>query len=251
MEVKMSEKYSEVGNRLGYIRTVKLNKTQEVMAEHLGVSVEFYRLLEKGRFLPGIEALQLLHDLYADIDFILIGKKAEDSQFEEPFKGISEDRRQNICNLVIFKMRQLLDQTEGNIVRDGNGNRVRRIPLTAVLEENRENITPDIRMQNILIDEYHQSVAGNRKISNEKVRYAFIARVFNKSLRTVSRWLNGTNPLRIDMVMSVYEKYGYAPSYILFGEFNSNSKMDYYYRMLGQKEQEMIREFVEILVKYL
>ena len=51
--------------------------------------------------------------------------------------------------------------------------------------------------------------------------------------------------------MTICKKYGYSPSYILYGELNSNSRIDKYYEILNDKDKEKIMEFAQMLVKYI
>lgn len=246
----MSEKYVDIGNRLGYVRNYILNMTQEYMAEKLGISVEYYRLLEKGRYLPSIDVINMLHTIYEDIDYILLGTKTNESKFADIFIDVGEVRRENICNILIFKIRGILTQNVSE-QSDYRANIYEKSQVAVIRENENNEITPDDRIREILLGEHNYGTTNCSKINNEKVSNEEIAKDMNKSQRTVTRWLNGKATLKSDMVMTICKKYGYSPSYILYGELNSNSRIDKYYEILNDKDKEKIMEFAQMLVKYI
>ena len=186
----MSEKYVDIGNRLGYVRNYILNMTQEYMAEKLGISVEYYRLLEKGRYLPSIDVINMLHTIYEDIDYILLGTKTNESKFADIFIDVGEVRRENICNILIFKSRGILTQNVSE-QSDYRANIYEKSQVAVIRENENNEITPDDRIREILLGEHNYGTTNSSKINNEKVSNEEIAKDMNKSQRTVTRWLNG------------------------------------------------------------
>lgn len=243
----MSEKYVDIGNRLGYVRNTKLEMTQENMAERLGMSVEYYRLIEKGRFLLNMEMTNLLHQMYADIDYIFIGKEAGKSVFEDVLKDISEAKRENICRLIEFQMKNKLNLNHNS----GNTFSANAGFVTMIYENEDIAISPDDRVREIILGEHNHGKLKNGKINSEKVNNEDIAQDLNKSQRTITRWLNGKTALKMDMVVAVSEKYDYSPAYILYGELNSNSQIDQYYEKLSDADKKHSIEFAETLVKFI
>lgn len=79
----MSNINLDIGKRLNIVRTDRLKFTQEILSEKCGISVEFYRLLEKGDYLPNLNILRYIHDLGGDVDYILTGIEAGSSVFEK------------------------------------------------------------------------------------------------------------------------------------------------------------------------
>ena len=77
----MSDTKVSIGERLNLVRTEKLKLTQEVLSEKCSISVEFYRLLEKGIYLPNLNIINSIQILGGDIDFILTGIEAKESIF--------------------------------------------------------------------------------------------------------------------------------------------------------------------------
>ena len=224
--------------------------TQEYMSEKLGISVEYYRLLEKGRYLPNMDVIHMLHMIYEDIDYILFGEKTYESEFADVLRGVSESRRENICNILIFKMRGILNQNESEEYDDRNEEYDKTL-VTVIRENSQRELTPDDRLREILLGEHNYGNVNGSKINHEKLSNEEIAKDMNKSQRTITRWLNGKATLKSDMVMTICKKYGYAPSYVLFGELNSHSRIDRYYEMLTHEQKEKIMEFAQLLVKYI
>ena len=227
----MSNISLDIGKRLNIVRTDSLQFTQEMLSEKCGISVEFYRLLEKGEYLPNLNVLKCIHDLGGDIDYILTGIVAKNSVFDKLLGGIRENRWNNICNLLIFQMKSILfkkDNTEDTaeaIIRDGN------------------NIvyTPDDRIREIILSERNYDNVTNFDMAVD----------LNKSKKTISRWLNGKSELKTEMVLSIYKKYEYFPSYVLYGELNSNSKVDKYYEKLVDSDKKKVMKFAEALLTFM
>lgn len=227
----MSSTKVSIGERLNIVRTEKLKITQEALAEKCSISVEFYRLLEKGEYLPNINILNCIHQLDGDIDYILTGIEAGKSVFENELGNIEEGKRNNICNLLIFQMQMMLK----------NKYNVDYVAEAIIKESINVNYTPDERIKEIIFNE--------RKYEN--VTNGEIAKDLNKSKKTITRWLNGMSELKTEMVLAIYEKYQYFPSYILFGELNSNSKVDLYYSELQETDKKLVLKFMETLIKFI
>ena len=227
----MSSTKVSIGERLNVVRTEKLKITQEALAEKCSISVEFYRLLEKGEYLPNINILNCIHQLGGDVDYILTGIMAGKSVFEKGLGNIEECKRNNICNLLIFQMQIMLKNNDSeNCVAE------------AVIKENINiNYTPDERIKEIIFNERKYENVTNDEIAND----------LNKSKKTISRWLNGISELKTEMVLAIYEKYQYFPSYILYGELNSNSKADLYYSMIQETDKKKVLKFMETLIKFI
>ena len=112
----------------------------------------------------------------------------------------------------------------------------------AVIKENINlNYTPDERIKEIIFNERKYENVTNSEIAND----------LNKSKKTINRWLNGTSELKTEMVLAIYEKYGYFPSYILYGELNSNSKADLYFSRLQDADKKWVLKFMETLIKFI
>lgn len=227
----MSNINLDIGKRLNIVRTDRLRFTQEMLSEKCGISVEFYRLLEKGDYLPNLNILKCIHDLGGDVDYILTGKEAGSSVFEKLLGGINEGRRNNICNLLIFQMRKMLNY------RESHGNRVE----TIIRDGGNIVYTPDERIREIIFSERNYDNITNVDIASD----------LNKSKKTISRWLNGKSELKTEMVLSIYRKYEYFPSYILYGELNSNSKVDRYYAKLADSDKKKVLKFAETFLTFM
>lgn len=227
----MSNINLDIGKRLNVVRTERLQFTQEILSEKCGISVEFYRLLEKGDYLPNLNVLKCIHDLGGDVDYILTGIEAKSSVFENLLGNISENRRDNICNLLIFQMKTMLHY------RDSQENMVE----TFIRDGANIVYTPDDRIREIILSE--------RNFDN--ITNVDIAADLNKSKKTISRWLNGKSELKTEMVLSIYNKYEYFPSYILYGEMNSNSKVDKYYENLMESDKKKVMKFAETLLTFM
>lgn len=227
----MSSTKVSIGERLNIVRKEKLKITQEALSEKCGISVEFYRLLEKGEYLPNINVLNCIHKLGGDVDYILTGIEAEKSVFEKGLGNIEECKRNNICNLLIFQMKKMLKHKDNS-----------EYVAEAVIKENINlNYTPDERIKEIIFNERKYENVTNSEIAND----------LNKSKKTINRWLNGTSELKTEMVLAIYEKYGYFPSYILYGELNSNSKADLYFSRLQDADKKWVLKFMETLIKFI
>ncbi len=243
----MSEaRYSEIGSRLRYVRTIQLGLTQEVLSEKLGISVEFYRTVESGKSLPNLNILTLLHQIYKDVDYVLLGRHAQPSVFDVVLGKMTEIRRENICNLLVYKMKELqIASRKQNDVK---------IHTPDYITLNHETpgivITPYDRVREIIIFS-HMSERPYGRLDKQKLSNDDIAQDINKSNRTISRLLHGKAVLKTDMVMAVCDKYDFAPSYILFGEINSNSLADRYYDVMSEKDREQVMKFAKILSEYL
>ena len=242
----MSEiKYQEIGSRLKYVRNTQLGVTQEVMAENLGISVEFYRMLESGRSLPNINVLGMLREVRQDVDFVLTGRSSQKSVFHEIIGHKDEVKQENICNLLIYKMKEL--QIESKQEFD---EKLFAPDFVMLLHKMADmELTPYHRMMEVI---FFCRIAGipygrfeKHKISNDE-----IAEDMNKSYRTASRLASGKCSLKTDMILSVCEKYDFSPSYILFGEINSNSLADRYYEQTLPKDRELVMEFAGVLAHY-
>lgn len=227
----MSNINLDIGKRLNVVRTERLQFTQEILSEKCGISVEFYRLLEKGDYLPNLNVLKCIHDLGGDVDYILTGIEAKSSVFENLLGNVSENRRDNICNLLIFQMKTMLHY------RDSQENMVE----TFIRDGANIVYTPDDRIREIILSE--------RNFDN--ITNVDIAADLNKSKKTISRWLNGKSELKTEMVLSIYNKYEYFPSYILYGEMNSNSKVDKYYENLMESDKKKVMKFAETLLTFM
>lgn len=227
----MSNINLDIGKRLNVVRTERLQFTQEILSEKCGISVEFYRLLEKGDYLPNLNVLKCIHDLGGDVDYILTGIEAKSSVFENLLGNISENRRDNICNLLIFQMKTMLHY------KDSQENMVE----TFIRDGANIVYTPDDRIREIILSE--------RNFDN--ITNVDIAADLNKSKKTISRWLNGKSELKTEMVLSIYNKYEYFPSYILYGEMNSNSKVDKYYENLMESDKKKVMKFAETLLTFM
>lgn len=227
----MSNINLDIGKRLNVVRTERLQFTQEILSEKCGISVEFYRLLEKGDYLPNLNVLKCIHDLGGDVDYILTGIEAKSSVFENLLGNVSENRRDNICNLLIFQMKIMLHY------RDSQENMVE----TFIRDGANIVYTPDDRIREIILSE--------RNFDN--ITNVDIAADLNKSKKTISRWLNGKSELKTEMVLSIYNKYEYFPSYILYGEMNSNSKVDKYYENLMESDKKKVMKFAETLLTFM
>ena len=112
---------------------------------------------------------------------------------------------------------------------------------TVIKEGTNINYTPDERIKEIILSE--------RKYEN--VTNGEFAYDLNKSKKTISRWLNGTSELKTEMVLAIYQKYEYFPSYILYGELNSNSKVDSYFSKLKENDKKRVLKFMETLIKFI
>lgn len=227
----MSNIKLDIGKRLNKVRIEKLQFTQEIFSEKCGISVEFYRLLEKGEYLPNINVLKSIHNLGADIDYILTGTEAKNSVFEKHLGGINEGRRKNICNLLLFQMKRMIDYQENR----------ESIIETVLRDEGDKKYTPDERIMEIIFSERNY----------DNITIVDIAMDLNKSKKTISRWMNGKSELKTEMILSVYDKYMYFPSYILFGELNSNSKLDNLYMRLKDSDKKKIMKQVEFLLTFI
>lgn len=243
----MSEvKYQEIGNRLKYVRNIHVGVTQEVMAEKLGISVEFYRMLESGRSLPNLNVLGMLHEVYQDIDYILIGRSAQKSVFEEIIGPKDEIRRENICNLLVYKMKEL--QIDSKKECDEHLYAPDFVMLLHKMAD--MELTPYNRIMEVIFFSRIADIPYGR-FDKQKISNDAIAEDLNKSYRTASRLAGGKSALKTDMVLAVCEKYDFSPSYILFGKINSNSLVDRYYEQMLPKDKELVMEFARVLTHYI
>lgn len=220
-----------IGQRLCLIRAEK-DMTQEEVSEKCGITVEYYGKIERGEGLPSIKVIDCLHRNSWDTDFILIGEKTGESVFAECLSGINEGKKNSICRLLLYKMQSMLSKKDG-IDLNRYGASVKDLEIEAY--------TPDERVKEIILHER----------SFTEIRGIDIASDLGVSERTVRRWQNGESELKTEMLLSIYEKYGYSPSQILYGELNSNSKCDVYYNKLTESDRIEIVKFAELLNQYL
>lgn len=228
----MAKIYEDTGARLKELRKER-GLTQDKMAEICKLTPEYYRNMENGYAVPSIEVIDNLHTYGWDIDYILIGCKIYKSAFSQFFDGISDVSRNNICNILIYKMKN-------EILTDEQKND--KTAFEPIISDSKSSFsTATDRTKEALFNEM-----GRVGIKNSDFAIAL-----SVSEKTVSRWLDGESVLKTGMILSIYKKYKYSPSYILYGELNSNSKCDIYFRKLDKKKQDEIKEFAKQMTKFI
>lgn len=226
----MKKEFADIGFRLEEIRKEK-HKTQEDVAEICKITVEYYRKLESGESIPSIRIIDFLYKACWDIDYILTGHYSEKSVFSDVLDECNENVKFDICNILIFKMIEMLHA-------DGKCNENESMEL--VLLGDRKPITSiEERIQEAILNEI-----GRLKFGKSEM-----AEALDVSIKTVTRLLSGETDVKIGMIMSLYRKYNYTPSYILYGDINSNSKCDLYYNRLTGKQKKEIIKFAGNIVK--
>lgn len=217
-----------IGSRLKDIRE-RLNLTQESVAELCKITTEYYRSIENGKIIPSIDIINCLHSHNWDIDYVLIGCKSEESVFAKYLSDCSELKKNDICNILLYKMKLVM--MENNISTD---------EYAPVIGEGKSlSWNANERTREILLNEIGRSKNQNHEM----------AKIMGVSTRTIERWVDGSSTLKTNMVLAIYEKYQYPPSYILYGELNSNSKCDIYFNKLDKEVKKDILELAKVMSK--
>lgn len=228
----MTDVKIDIGARLKEIRE-RLRLTQECVAEMCKITTEYYRNVENGKIMPSIDTINYLHGNGWDIDYILIGHKGEESVFSKYLSGCSELKRNDICNILLYRMG--LELAEGN----RNAGDTEYAPMIG--EVRSSSWDANERARAILLNEIGRSKNQNHEM----------AKIMGVSTRTVERWIEGASTLKTGMVLAIYDKYQYPPSYILYGELNSNSKCDLYFSRLNGDMQKDILDLAKMMVRYM
>lgn len=231
----MTNYRTDIGTRLSKVR-IENSMTQESLAEKCGISLEYYRLIEKGLYLPNVNSINCIHELNWDVDYILTGIMTKESVFSEYLEGVTEARRNNICNLLIYQMKKICSDSkyEGKSSELFSGD-------TMIRDSEYMSYTPNERIKEIVLSE--------RGYTEFKV--SDFAKDLGISEKTVGRWLSGKSKLKTEMILSVYNKYHYFPSYILYGELNSNSKCDLAFRELSEEDKNKVINFATALITFI
>lgn len=217
-----------IGSRLKEIRD-DLNLTQESVAEVCKITTEYYRSIENGKKIPSVDIINCLHNCGWDIDYVLIGCKSGESVFAKYLSGCNESKKNDICNILLYKMKLVM--AESNINTD---------EYAPIIGESKSmSWNANERARGILLNEIGRSKNQNHEM----------AKIMGVSTRTVERWVDGTSTLKTGMVLSIYEKFQYPPSYILYGELNSNSKCDIYFNELDKDTKKDILELAGVMSK--
>lgn len=219
----MRRNYINIGKRLKEIRIndEKISNKQ-AMADLLNVTVEYYDLVERGKYPPNVEMLVALNKKSKDIDYIITGKKSEQSVFNNILCELSNNEKNEIEKLLIYKL---------NVMRG---------ILSTETKIRTKAYTPYERIKDIVARENNY-----QRISN-----SMLANVLDISERTVNRLNNEESDITTDNVFTIYDKYGYFPSYILCGELNSNSKVDQIYRMMDENDKDTLMSCAKELAAY-
>ncbi len=94
----------EIGERLQRIRKM-LGVTGGELSEKLGISVGYYRKLERGEHMINMSVLKCLHDRYGiDLNYLITGRGREEDLARDLASGRPEE--------VFYFLRLLLDSCE-------------------------------------------------------------------------------------------------------------------------------------------
>lgn len=228
----MAEIKVDIGARLKDIR-VQLHFTQEHVAEMCKITTEYYRNIENGKIVPGIDMINFLHMNGWDIDYVLIGRRSGESVFSKYLSGCSELKKNDICNILLYKMGLELEKDKND------SGKVEYTPMIG--EVRNTSWDANERTRAILLNEIGRSKNQNHEM----------AKIMGVSTRTIERWIEGSSTLKTGMVLAIYERYQYPPSYILYGELNSNSKCDLYFRCLNDSSKKNILDLAKVMAKYM
>jgi transcriptional regulator with XRE-family HTH domain len=220
---------SNISDRLKIIRK-RMGLTQERVAELGKITTEYYRNIENGKFLPSIDIINNLHNAGWDVDYVLIGKKSEESVFSKYLSNCSEAKKDDIYNILLYK---IIQETAHN------GTNVMYIPTLGESKSPSWNVNE--RAKSVILNEIGRSKNQNEAMAN----------IMEVSTRTIERWVDGTTNLKTSMILALYRKYQYPPSYILYGEFNSNSKCDVFFSKLSAASQNDVLELAQAMARYM
>lgn len=222
--------YVDIGKRLKEIRENEFGFfSKQDMAELFSITAEHYDAIERGRYLPNVEMLYKMHEHNKDIDYLLTGSKTEKSVFEDVFLNLSDNEKKEVSKLLLYKVKLLNRRNNKETVLE-----------TKIKTYKSKKISPYERIKDII--EYENNC--------KRMKVSEIAMQLGVSERTINRLNKGESSLSTDIIMNVYYKYKYYPSYILCGEINSNSRIDQIYNKSDKFQKDTLMSCARELAAY-
>lgn len=226
----MIKTYVEIGKRLREIRENSGTfNTKHDVADFFNITVEYYDSIERGRYLPNLEMIYTMNKYHQDIDYVLTGKNSGKSVFEEIFVQLNNNEKSQIGKLLLYKMKLLNSGNAGDCIIE-----------TKIRSYSDVDISPYDRVKDIIEQE------NNYK----KMSISELAIQLGVSERTINRLNKGESLLNTEIILNIYYKYGYYPSYVLFGEMNSNSKIDQIYELSDKSTKDTLINCARELAAY-
>lgn len=226
----MSEIYTNIGKRLREIRQKGAEYiTKQKMAELFNITVEHYDSLERGRYLPSVEILSMMNKYNHDIDYLLTGKRTKESVFSEIFVQLNDNEKLEVEKLLLYKMRLLIGRDANNTIVE-----------TKIKSYKNTDITPYERVRDIIEQENNCKRMSNYELALQ----------LGVSERTINRLNRGESQLNTDIILNIYYRYNYYPSYVVCGELNSNSKIDQLYKSSGKMIKDILLDCARELAAY-
>lgn len=207
----------DIGGRLKEVRNIA-NVSSCSVANSSFVSPEHYRMIEYGEYYPNSNVLQYAHMHNWDIDYIIVGRRSYESVFEKYLGKNGLDNRMYRYQLINIEIKHIMDNISGDVT---------------YVRWNTDNEKPIERLKYMLVDKGYD-------IDDKTV-----ADVLGVSSRTVSRMCGDAESIKVDMVLSAYEKCGIYPSYFLYGDINSNSECDIQYNAMSDSQKVSILKYAE------
>lgn len=104
----------KIGKYLSELRKSK-GLTQEALGEQIGVTNKTISRWENGNYMPPVDALQLLSELYGvSINELLSGKKLTD----EEYKAVAEENIKSVLSISTFSLKEKVDYYRKKWLKD-------------------------------------------------------------------------------------------------------------------------------------
>lgn len=102
-------KNSSMGKRLADLRAEK-NEKQEVVAETIGISLEYLSKIENNKKIPSLDVIMLLKEHYeTSMDYILYGQKERKCDIIRMWENLDDNEQKMVRNIMECVVEQVME----------------------------------------------------------------------------------------------------------------------------------------------